>query len=62
MEVKKKHGEYSKGYLFKAEDGHSLPKSLFMPLKVATEKKVYQENKVNKWKDQKIRVEGNRVW
>jgi len=46
LEVKKKHGEYSKGYLFKAEDSHSLPKSLFMPLKVATEKKVYQENKV----------------
>jgi len=56
LEVKKKGGEYSKDHLIKAVQTHSAPKSLFLPLKIATEKKVYEENKVkankmgiNKW-------------
>jgi len=46
LEVKKKGGEYSKDHLIKAVQTHSAPKSLFLPLKIATEKKVYEENKV----------------
>ena len=48
LELKKKGGEYSKDHLIKAVQTHSAPKSLFLPLKIATEKKVYEENKVKK--------------
>ncbi|KAL4456241.1 hypothetical protein ABPG74_014202 [Tetrahymena malaccensis] len=44
IDVKKKDGEYSKKQLIKSIQSSTAPKSLFLPLKQATEKKVNSEN------------------
>ncbi|EAR96347.2 hypothetical protein TTHERM_00189160 (macronuclear) [Tetrahymena thermophila SB210] len=44
IDVKKKDGEYSKKLLIKSIQSSTAPKSLFLPLKQATEKKVNSEN------------------